>query len=247
MKNALPVIETPKEDTLLVSGDGVFFTKQGEGPTMGAPAIFLRLNECNLRCKFCDTKETWEKSDPGYQERQWWTVEETMRRILMENKERCHRLVLTGGEPFLQQKNLATLCRNEIFRLWNIEIETNGTIMPRYFQGDARVQINCSPKLSNSGIDKDERIRPDVLQVMAKKYWSYFKFVVSTEEDVREIHDEILPILNVDPHTIYLSPEGTDVETLDAVRKRIRKSALRYGFIRGDREHIRKHGNKRRV
>lgn len=42
-----------KEGQLKLSGDGVFYTLQGEGPTMGEPATFVRTHICNLRCGWC--------------------------------------------------------------------------------------------------------------------------------------------------------------------------------------------------
>lgn len=44
-----------------VSGDGVFYTLQGEGASMGRPATFLRLHHCNLDCSWCDAWYTWDQ------------------------------------------------------------------------------------------------------------------------------------------------------------------------------------------
>lgn len=35
-------------------------TFQGEGPSAGTPAVFIRLSRCNLACSWCDTKYTWD-------------------------------------------------------------------------------------------------------------------------------------------------------------------------------------------
>ena len=44
----------------------VFYSIQGEGQTMGVPAVFLRLGGCNILCQsknwVCDTIEVWRKS-----------------------------------------------------------------------------------------------------------------------------------------------------------------------------------------
>ena len=51
-----------KLNHLLVSE--VFYSLQGEGSTMGIPAVFLRLSGCNLLCDGawrCDTIEVWQK------------------------------------------------------------------------------------------------------------------------------------------------------------------------------------------
>ena len=37
-------------------------TFQGEGPSCGHPALFIRLSRCNLTCARCDTKYTWDWS-----------------------------------------------------------------------------------------------------------------------------------------------------------------------------------------
>lgn len=47
-----------RKDKILLSGDSAFYTLQGEGPTLGQPAVFLRLHVCNLRCTWCLAKGT---------------------------------------------------------------------------------------------------------------------------------------------------------------------------------------------
>ena len=38
----------------------IFWSFQGEGVKIGFPSIFIRLAGCQLRCPYCDTKESWE-------------------------------------------------------------------------------------------------------------------------------------------------------------------------------------------
>lgn len=42
----------------LLSGDGIFYTIQGEGVSIGKPAIFMRLHMCNLHCSWCFSGNT---------------------------------------------------------------------------------------------------------------------------------------------------------------------------------------------
>ena len=37
----------------------LFATVQGEGAYTGTPAVFVRLQGCNVGCPWCDTKHTW--------------------------------------------------------------------------------------------------------------------------------------------------------------------------------------------
>ena len=40
----------------------VFLSIQGEGPSAGTPAHFIRLQGCDVGCRWCDTKYSWEFS-----------------------------------------------------------------------------------------------------------------------------------------------------------------------------------------
>src|SRR5688572_30464582 len=53
-------------DKIKLSGDGAFYTLQGEGPTMGMPAVFVRLHVCNLKCEWCDAWYTWNPDTVEY-------------------------------------------------------------------------------------------------------------------------------------------------------------------------------------
>ena len=54
-----------KKGMLKLSGDGIFYTLQGEGPTMGEPATFVRLHICNLACSWCFPAGTKIKTPQG--------------------------------------------------------------------------------------------------------------------------------------------------------------------------------------
>lgn len=97
----------------------VFYTIQGEGPDSGRPAIFVRLSKCNLRCYFCDTE---------FETGQDVTLEIVIAEVLRLAKEHaCKLVVITGGEPLLQ--NIVPFVR----RLNNFDIscsvETAGVAM----------------------------------------------------------------------------------------------------------------------
>ncbi len=256
-----------KTPSFIVSGDRAFFTEQGEGATAGEPAVFFRLHHCNLDCSWCDTPYTWNKNLPEYHtEKEKWNLDDTSSVITAaweqgmiarskeisetqddeEKKPNEPRLVLTGGEPLLQQKRIVELLKRPEFSDWKIEIETNGTIVPAKELID-RVQFNCSPKLENSGIPQERRIKQDAIDTL-KTGNTYFKFVVKNETDIDEIVRDYLPLLEGFPRErIYISPEGRDAETLDKVRELVKSRVESEGFTLGDRLQIKKYGDKRRT
>lgn len=190
-------------DQLTVSGDQVFFTLQGEGQSIGKPAVFLRLHFCNLRCSWCDTKYTWDKNSREFwQEGENWNFQKTFQEIAQYP---AKRLVITGGEPMLQQAKIAEFM--ELIPDWETEIETNGTIKP-LTQLIERCQFNVSPKLENSGNSLKSRYKPDVVRAFNALPKTTFKFVVQAKEDLEEI-DRIIEECDLDSSKIIIMPEGT--------------------------------------
>ena len=68
-----------------------FYSIQGEGVTVGHPAVFIRLQGCSVGCQWCDTKYSW---DP-----------ESGRDVALDDLIdeasgfSCRHAVITGGEP----------------------------------------------------------------------------------------------------------------------------------------------------
>lgn len=203
---------------LQLSGDGIFYTIQGEGPTLGHPAVFMRLLHCNLSCVWCDAWYTWDKTKPEFHtERSTVSLQEAEDRIRSYN---CNRLVITGGEPLIQHKQLSLLV--ERLKGFAIEIETNGTLVPP--TGLQGCQFNVSPKLGNSGCEG--RTIPKALTAL-NKLNSTFKFVVASAADVEEVM-EFTPM--IDLGRIILMPLGTDTPTIQQHLRAIVEPAKVYGL-----------------
>jgi organic radical activating enzyme len=205
-----------KDGMLKISGDGAFYTLQGEGPSMGSPAVFLRLHKCNLQCVWCDTPYTWKKDDDRYwTESKDLTIKESADMLRQtwgaENLAVQKRAVFTGGEPLLQQSKIELLA-DELGPEWKIEIETNGTVMPSdKMLGIA--QFNCSPKLANSENNMRARVRPDVIRKLATGNTT-FKFVVTAPEELDEIERDYIQGCGVPIEKVILMPEGTSAEAI---------------------------------
>jgi len=231
-----------KPDSLLVSGDKTFFTLQGEGQSLGRPAVFLRLHLCNLHCSWCDTRYTWDKNLPEYyKEPERWNFDKTLAEI---SKYPVRRLVITGGEPLLHQRALD----NFLDRLdgWQIEIETNGTLLPTQKMIDKEVQFNVSPKLENSGNQPGLRYRPEVLRKFNELPNTTFKFVVTSQEDISEI-ERIVNECQLDSEKIILMPEGTTQEAQGEHGRAVAELCKEKGWRLVPRLQVLLWGAKRRI
>lgn len=224
-------IFTNDPEKFRVSGDGVFYSLQGEGASMGLPAAFLRLHHCNLNCNWCDSWYTWdERSKEFWTESMLWTVQETRERIAAiwgcADPAIRKRLVITGGEPLLQQKKIVQLISP--MENWSIEIETNGTIMPSP-ELLSRCRFNCSPKLSHSNVPKRKRIREKVLLALNAAS-TCFKFVVADAKDIAELQKDIIDPLHLDREKIVLMPEGVTGEEVIQNARAIVETAKQKGY-----------------
>lgn len=156
----------------------------------------------------CDTPYSWQwdQYDPSTE-----LSERTADDVLAElDAMRIERLVITGGEPLLQQQRLVGLLQATASRHWQVEIETNGTIAP-LLPKDLVTQWNVSPKLANSGMPLDRRYRPDVLRAFEATGRAVFKFVATDPSDL----DDIQTIVDSCGLTeVWVMPEGTDSATV---------------------------------
>ncbi len=230
----------------------IFYTIQGEGRNMGRPSVFVRTSLCNLHCVWCDTDYTWNwagtpfshvnDADPEYQkfDKKDWiarcAVEEIAGRIAAFP---CKNVVLTGGEPMMQQAALAALmgllkAKDGAFRF---EVETNATYMPTP-DFDARVdQYNASPKLENSGNARRLRERPAALHFFAASPKAGFKFVIADPADMAEVL-QLVARYAISPDKVWLMPEGITREALAMRREWLVEVCKLHGFNYTDRLHV---------
>lgn len=259
------------EDKIKLSGDGVFFTVQGEGVNTGEPSVFMRLQICNLACTWCDAFYTWNRDvEEFWKESEDISFEEAAKRLneawTSENKTK-KRVVFTGGEPLLQKKQLDQLI--DLLPDWQIEFETNGTQMPTekminlaqdkllldiepnkeplVHMEKAKIQFNCSPKLAHSKNRDKLRIRPEVLQQL-NKLNTTFKFVVMFPEDLDEIERDFIIPYGLDRNKVGIMPQGVTEEEIEMNMRHVVEAAKQKGYRLFTRLHVSIFGGaKRRV
>jgi len=165
-------------------------------------------------------------------------------------------LVITGGEPLLGwQRSYPDLLEHELMKeLRDITFETNGTqplsedftnyLNTEWYGGDhvpagREITFSVSPKLSSSGEKHTDAIKPEI--VNSYQYWgmTYLKFVVATEDDVREAIDTANEYrAGGFDGPVYLMPVG-GVESVYALNnKRVAELAMKYGLRYSDRLQI---------
>src|ERR1044072_5713610 len=83
----------------------IFYSLQGEGKNIGTPVVFLRTALCNLKCTWCDTKYTWDWDNYDYKKEVKELDLASICEFIFSFK--VKHLVVTGGEPLLQQNRLA--------------------------------------------------------------------------------------------------------------------------------------------
>jgi 7-cyano-7-deazaguanosine (preQ0) biosynthesis protein QueE len=213
-------------------------TIQGEGPSVGRRAGFVRLGRCNLACTWCDTPYTWDWSryDPAVELRRADVGAVVAEIEAMD----VPLVVVTGGEPLLQQSALVPLLAALAQPGRRIEVETAGTLAPSPELVALVDQFNVSPKLANSGNPVERRLHPDVLAALAATGKAIFKFVVA---DVAEL-DEVAAF-GLAP--VWIMPEGTDPAVVQRRLAELVEPVLARGWNLTPRLHVAIWGDKRGV
>ena len=154
------------------------------------------------------------------------------------------RLVVTGGEPLLQQAALAPLVTSLAGQGFYCEVETNGTIAPTQGMIEGVSQWNVSPKLENSGNRPRFRAIPDALSAFGRLDTAYFKIVVSAAPDVDE-SAAIVARYGLASERVMLMPEGTTAEAMRERGKLVAEACVERGYSFSPRLHILLWGDER--
>lgn len=216
-----------------------FYSIQGEGQTMGIPAVFLRLGGCNLLCQstswVCDTIEVWRKSKSI-------EFQDVLSKEYTDKILNGAHLVITGGEPLMHLthiENYITWFINYYDYKPIIEIETNGTISPSLLLKKYVSYWNVSPKLSSAGEQnkKELRLNEKVLTHFSLLgYKTIFKFVISSDEDISEAIEDFFPYM--DKNQIVLMPAGSNQDELNKTRLNVAEKCRMLNLRYSERLHV---------
>ena len=154
-------------------------------------------------------------------------------------------IIWTGGEPTIKGHQEAI---NNFTEYWMdiegslrdtfYEIETNGTnyIEEELFQN--LDQINCSPKLANSGMTEKQRIVPKAIKRIMEHKNYQFKFVISTEDDVKELFRDFVEPFNIPLRNVVCMQGLDDAANFEERTQFCLEMAKKYRFRGLTRLHI---------
>jgi organic radical activating enzyme len=176
-------------------------------------------------------------------------ISERIMEILPFNQWQDEHLVITGGEPLLgwQRAYPDLLSHPSMLKLKEITFETNGTqkLTPefKHYLGewtaehwDREITFSVSAKLSCSGEERHEAIKPDVVCEYQEAGYTYLKFVIATEEDAEEAL-ETLDIYRAEGFTghCYFMPVGGVESVYTLNNRRVAELAMKMGLRYSDR------------
>lgn len=212
----------------------IFLSLQGEGPSAGTPAHFVRLQGCDVGCRWCDSKYTWaaEGGDAA-------TPGQVRARALALGDARL--LVVTGGEPLAHQGVEALL--DDALGHWpRVEVETSGVVPPP--RAHPALHYNVSPKLPSATPRWAETWAHAAAWRDAPR--AIFKIVVGDPPDLddalRLVGEHALPAARV-----MLMPEGLTDEAVRARAAALAEACKRHGFRLSPRLHVWMWGARRGV
>lgn len=224
----------------------LFLTIQGEGELTGVPSVFFRTSYCNLRCHWCDTPYTsWKPENKDI------SIDEAIEQITDYN---CKHIVITGGEPFVQTKDLSLLTQHLTEKNHHITIETNATIYDSEVKADL---ISMSPKLHSSGPNEEEypkwakkherlRYNTEAIRQFLENYHCQIKFVVESPNQFQEI-EELIEKTPLPRELVVLMPEGVTKEAISDKQEWLVEYCKEKGYRYSDRLHVAIYGKRRGV
>lgn len=158
-----------------------FLSVDGEGPTAGRLAAFVRFQGCNLRCSWCDTTYSFEQENVTA-----YRTAEEIYKIIKESGASC--VTLTGGEPLLQPE-IGSLLKilNEDDSLLT-HIETNGSVdITPFVEEFPNLCFIVDYKLEGSNMTAQMNEN----NLTAVRPVDTYKFVVSSFRDLQQATDVI--------------------------------------------------------
>lgn len=184
-----------------------FLSVDGEGPTAGRLAAFVRFQGCNLRCSWCDTTYSFEQENVTA-----YRTAEEIYKIIKESGASC--VTLTGGEPLLQPE-IGSLLKilNEDDSLLT-HIETNGSVdITPFVEEFPNLCFIVDYKLEGSNMTAQMNEN----NLTAVRPVDTYKFVVPSLRDLQQATDVIRKNRLCERTQVFFSPVLGKIEPAEIV------------------------------
>lgn len=184
-----------------------FCSINGEGPSAGFPAVFIRFKGCNLDCSYCDTR--WANTPDAPSEAM--TVSDITGLI---RESGLTHVTLTGGEPLFRAGMPWLIDQLAAEDDLHIEIETNGSVdLAPLLTCRRRPSFIMDYKLPGSGMEDAMHLPNLRLLTMADA----LKFVAGSKDDLRRSL-EIIREYDLNGRTqLFFSPVFGRIDPKDIV------------------------------
>jgi len=189
----------------------IFKSIQGEGKYAGEEQVFVRFKGCNLRCSFCDTKESQSSAFDVLFEKD---LDVTLNQI-MNLWDNCHSVSLTGGEPLLHKDFLRKLAKEIKDRGTTTYLETNGILYDNLLEGIEYIDIvSMDIKLPSSTGGEQYWSEHEKFLTIAKEKDVFVKTVISVDTTKEDIFKAVALIEKVDKNVQFiLQPNYFDLSS----------------------------------
>jgi len=198
----------------------IFSSIQGEGTHVGKTTLFVRFGECDLRCRWCDSPQTWKPASAcrielgrgtgRFESRANPLSIEAVIAVAESLDLRAHAFAsLTGGEPLLQPEAVRALAHALRARGPRILLETHGLAVEGLAAVIGEIDV----------ISMDWKLSSDVRRASDPRHGAVEAF--------HGEHEKFLAVARVAPELIVklvITPASTD-EEVDVALARIEASA----------------------
>lgn len=196
-----------------------FTTIQGEGMWAGHPAVFVRLQGCNLRCPWCDepnalefNRQVQHADKPMFGRYPTAAIFERIRK----DAQRTGFVVITGGEPTAQNFSELFVMLQSL-EVEMISVETNGTLFSEWLAGlvSLGLWVTVSPK------PKERVPDPRVLKLANE-----LKLIIERPEDIEAQLSDFAPQLagaEIGPRVFLQAEDSKTQQVLPAMLEAVQR------------------------
>lgn len=202
----------------LILAEPLHIVFQGEGKNLGKKMILLRLVGCNIQCPDCDSIYTWKANKEIQSQYIKYNLTDLVKDIKQwEKTYHIHHLLITGGEPYLWEKQLIPLM--ESLQGCKFDIETSGYGEWSYIKNHKKllknIQFNISPKIGS--LHAKSSIDPWKIKILENPPPHYIVKIVVSAKRLKEEYENIERLRNIyqiPKKNIYLMPFAKTREEL---------------------------------